>query len=216
LIFLGGHEDKGKNGVYCIKSTVDDRLYIGSVTRGFEDRHKEHLYDLKKNQHGNTYLQAFTNKYGIDKLQFEILEVVEDKDKVLEREQYWIDRYWAAGLLFNMAKKAGAPMAGRHHNEEAKEKISFTHKGKNISEDHRRKIQLANIGKIVSESTREKLSLANSRKNNGRKHTEEELQKMRGRKHTKEEIEKLRKANLGRKHTEETKVKISLARKKRN
>jgi hypothetical protein len=37
-------------------------------------------------------LQNAWNKYGEDNFYFSVLELVPDKDKLIEREQYWIDK----------------------------------------------------------------------------------------------------------------------------
>lgn len=161
---------RNKNGVYCIKNAIDRRLYIGSTVLGFYDRFKSHLYFLRKNQHGNAYLQAFVNKHGEDKLIFEILEIVEDKEKVLEREQAWIDQYWETGLLFNTARDAKAPMLGRKLTEESKKKMSQSQKGNTYCLGHKK-----------SDETKKKTSLALKGNVNclGHKHTEKSKEKMR-------------------------------------
>lgn len=214
-----------KKVIYCIKSTVDDRLYIGSTVQGFVNRIERHKIDLVKNRHDNIYLQNFVNKHGTDKLKFEILEIVEDKESLLEREQFWIDWYWDTGLLFNIARDAKAPMFGRKHTEEELEKMREAKIGHKHSEETKRKIGLALKGKTnaaghtTSEETKKKISQANK----GRKLSEESKAKMRGfknrlgKKHTEEAKEKMslaKKGNkycLGRKLSEETKQKIGLA-----
>jgi hypothetical protein len=186
-------------------------MYIGSAEQGFEYRYEIHLEDLKKNWHYNAHLKNFANKYGLDKLKFEILEIVEDKEKVLEREQYWIDKYWDSGLLFNTARDAKAPMAGRKHTEEAKKKM----KGRIISEERKKKMSLENKGLKHTEETKEKMrgnkNALGSKSTLGRKHSVETKQKMslaqKGNKHGLGN-----KNTLGLKHTEETKEKIRKSR----
>lgn len=51
-----------------------------------------------------------------------------------------------------------APMYGKHHTEETKQKISDTLKGREISKETREKIGNFHRGKIVSEETRKKQS----------------------------------------------------------
>ena len=80
-----------KFGIY--KISYKDRIYIGSTTKSFYLRWIQHISDLKKKKHGNSKLSNIVNKYGIEILCFEIIEIVEDKSKVLEREQYYIDLY---------------------------------------------------------------------------------------------------------------------------
>ena len=55
-------------------------------------------------------------------------------------------------------------MISKKHSEEAKKKISESHKGKHLSEETKKKLSEANIGKKMSEQTRKKMS--ESRKEN--------------------------------------------------
>lgn len=221
MIFSVYKDDKDKLGVYCIKNTLDDRMYIGSASKGFETRRKIHLEELKKNRHWNIYLQNFVNKYGIDKLKFEILEIVEDFDKVIEREQFYLDKYWDMGLLFNIARIAGKgpDVTGRTHTEDAKKKMSLANKGKHHSEETKKKIRLGNSEKTISKETKEKMSLAHKGNSNslGSRRTVETKIKIslanKGKSLSKETKEKMSLAKKGKHHSAEVKVKISLARK---
>lgn len=64
-----------KSGIYIIKNTLDDRVYIGS-TNNFRERFRSHRNKLKIGKNASLYLQNFCNKYGIDKLNFEVLEII--------------------------------------------------------------------------------------------------------------------------------------------
>lgn len=92
-------------------------------------------------------------------------------------------------------------MLGKHHSEEAKRKMSESHKGKPKSEEWKRKIGEGNKGKIISEETRKKLSIANK----GRPCSDEAKQKL-------SEANKGEKNGFyGKKHTEETRQKMKEA-----
>ena len=110
-------------GVYKISTTIDNRVYIGSSIN-IDKRWNEHKNHLKKGKHINTHLQNFVNKYGLDTLQFSMLE---ECDNTLEREQYFIEQH---PIRFNIAINATAPMQGKKHTKEAKEKISKAFSGK--------------------------------------------------------------------------------------
>lgn len=60
------------SGIYSITNSIDARFYIGS-TINFWRRYGDHKGRLKHKEHANKYLQAFSNKYGIDKLNFNLL-----------------------------------------------------------------------------------------------------------------------------------------------
>ena len=111
-------------GVYIIKNTIDERVYIGSSVN-IRERWREHKRELLKCNHQNTHLQNFVNKYGIDVLIFEILENCED---TLEREQYYLD---SIHNKFNIATSASAPMLGKKHSKEAINKIRIRSSGEN-------------------------------------------------------------------------------------
>lgn len=80
-------------GVYKIVNLLNGKKYIGSAASkgGIRKRWNEHISGLNNNKHHNKHLQSSWNKYGKDNFIFEILEVIEDIDSILEREQYYID-----------------------------------------------------------------------------------------------------------------------------
>jgi group I intron endonuclease len=62
-----------KSGIYRIVNTINDKYYIGSAYDLYK-RFKDHKSALKSNRHHNKQLTRFVNKYGLDKLNFELLE----------------------------------------------------------------------------------------------------------------------------------------------
>lgn len=102
------NQNKYLSGIYCITNTIDNRIYIGS-TNCFYKRFYEHNRDFCKQQHSNTHLQNFINKYGIDSIKYNILEIV-DFDNLIEREQYYFDNYLDFNKDFNICKIAGTPV----------------------------------------------------------------------------------------------------------
>lgn len=108
---------KYKAGIYCITNTVDDRIYIGS-TKCFYSRFYNHNRDFSLNRHNNPHFQNFVNKYGIDVLDYKIIEII-DFDLLLEREQYYLDNYIDFNKDFNICKIVGTPPNyNRQFNEE--------------------------------------------------------------------------------------------------
>lgn len=86
-------------GIYQIRNVINNKIYIGS-TNNFEKRFKTHFRNLNKQIHPNKYLQSAVNKYGLDNFKFEIVEELEDCLKLLEREQFYIDKY--KNQLYNL------------------------------------------------------------------------------------------------------------------
>lgn len=119
-------------GVYKIyfSNTSSGKVYIGSASgkSGFYSRWKSHISSLKNNKSGNNILQLASNKYDIENMVLEILEIC-DKKLCLTREQFYIDKYDSYNFGYNGRPKASnngcLPM-----NNEAKKKISDRWKSK--------------------------------------------------------------------------------------
>ena len=179
------NKTKHLSGIYCITNIIDDRIYIGS-TNCFYKRFYEHNRDFCKQLHGNTHLQNFVNKYGIDSIKYNILELV-DFNKLIEREQYYFDTYLDFSKDFNICKIAGTPINWNRSLSEEDVKLiaEFYNSGKSgceISEtlyntrNHRAKINMI----IKGISYPEFKHLFNYRKYNqtGRKFSQETKNKI--------------------------------------
>lgn len=86
-------DDLSLTGIYIINNKIDNRVYVGSTSVYFLMRWYEHLRDLKENKHHCIHLQNFVNKYGLNTIEFKILEIYKDKETLKDREKYWIDFY---------------------------------------------------------------------------------------------------------------------------
>ncbi len=129
-------------------------IYFGITSKTLQQRWKAGYRE-------NPRLQNTINKYGEDEF---IREVVLDnltKDEACAEEIKHIAEYKATdkNIGFNISIGGTAPMAGRHHTEEAKKKFSETRRGENNSF----------YGKKHTKETREHLSEMFK----GKKHTEE-------------------------------------------
>lgn len=74
--------------ILCIKN---NKRYIGQ-TSNFKARVKNHKRELRENRHGNKYLQADYNKYGLSYFKFNILEYSDDIN-FLKRETFYMNKY---------------------------------------------------------------------------------------------------------------------------
>lgn len=119
-----------KSGIYRIKHIKSNKDYIGSAVN-LRTRWNNHIGVLRNNKHHNSYLQNAFNKYGEDSFRFEIIEFVEDKTKLIEREQYWIDYYKVCDEKYgyNMSPIAGSTL-GKPCKEETKRHISEAKTGR--------------------------------------------------------------------------------------
>jgi group I intron endonuclease len=171
--------------IYKIYSAAKpDKFYIGSTVK-FLSRKSRHLQDLRKNKHGNQYLQNHANKYGIEDLFFEVVERVDDKFKLFEREQHYFD---LLKPTFNVGAIAATPSTGVRWTEERKLKQRERLKGKRagikFSEEHKNKLSIAfkgqkrSLGRVLSSTTKEKIRQSLINKNNkGYKQTDEQIKK---------------------------------------
>jgi group I intron endonuclease len=178
----------------CIyKISYGSMEYYGSSVN-FENRVSGHVSKLRLGKHENPILQNIVNKHGITALQFSIVEIVDDKTKLLEIEQKYLDfafEHLSTNERLNLSREAKSVMSGRSPSLETRKKISDSNKGKS-----------KNVGIVRSEETRRKISEAHKGKKK-KPRTDEQKQKMSER----------MKGRKGTPHTEESRQKLSLANK---
>lgn len=132
------------SGVYMIRNRLDFRVYIGSSNNLYK-RINQHKKELEKNIHPNSYLQNFVNKYGLDNIYVEILEII--NTNLLITEKKYIDLYNSANrqngfnLDPNPVYRNSVPCS-----QETKNKISLANL--NVSDEIKRK-RIANCLKMV-------------------------------------------------------------------
>jgi group I intron endonuclease len=147
------------SGVYQILNKENNKVYIGS-TNNFKKRRKQHFYLLRSGKHGNSYLQDSWNKYGEDSFEFNVVEIVEDQDNLIEREQYYIDTFKSYNNSFGYnLKRYAKGMKDFTHKDETKDKMrksklkelnSFF--GKTHTEKAKDSIRKSNRGEGASKS----------------------------------------------------------------
>ena len=190
-------------GIYRIQNMITTDVYVGSAVN-IKARWACHKSALLKNKHWNIHLQRSFNKYGISNFLIDILEIVSNKENLIQREQYWYDQFKAEGyMLYNTNNFVDNPMRGKTHTEEVKQRISLLNTGKRrteewkrsqkgrptwnkgktgiFTEDTRNRISKSLTGKKATDETRAKLSMMRRGKGNsfyGRKHSEESKKKM--------------------------------------
>lgn len=182
-----------KCGIYCIINKITGKWYIGSSVDIFK-RWRTHKSFLNKNNHENEYLQYAWNKYGSEGFEFRILELVFNKNNLVNVEQLWLN--WANSnnrkFGYNISPTA-ANCLGVKHTEESKLKRAKARTGityisleararmsaamignkrgigkrKPRSAEHSRKISLANTGKKQSLDTVIKRLSTRARNANG-------------------------------------------------
>jgi group I intron endonuclease len=197
---------KEYNSIYMIKSISNGNFYIGSAIHFFH-RKTKHLSLLRLNKHHNIFLQNHANKYGIEDLEFSVLEEVASKQNLLIREQFYIDTF---NPSFNICKTAGSALG-------IKRSLETIEKHKNRP--------AWNKGQKTPEHVKQKMSDSKKGLGKGKKLLEETKAKIREArlnqpcpsygKRSDEAKEKMRKAHLGKKPSQETRLKMSESQRKR-
>jgi group I intron endonuclease len=149
-----------ETGVYKITNLVNGKIYIGSSTSekdGFKDRINTHIRLLNRKTHYNKHLQSAWLKYGSHNFKFEIVELIYGKEKIIEREQFYIDFYNVTNPKkgYNKAQIANSQL-GFKHSEESKKKMSEA--AKRYSKEISERMKKINTGRKMSDETKEKIS----------------------------------------------------------
>jgi len=161
--------------IYQIISKINNNIYIGSAVN-YGHRINMHLRELRLNKHGNLKLQNHVNKYGIENLQFSILESVMFREDLIKREQYYIDNLKPE---FNICMVAGSRLNSKW-TEISKEKMR-----KPKTEEHKEHLKIArNNRPLFSKQTKQKMKETSIRIGNN-------PPSAKGRKLSKEHIENL-------------------------
>lgn len=143
-----------KSGVYVIKSP-SGKLYIGS-SQNITRRWAVHKFRLRRGDNPCRGLQHAANKYGLENLEFDVLEFCQVAD-LMAAEQRHLDaadrsslyngrlvaesnRGWRHSSAGRAAMSAGHKRRGAKRTAEHKAIISRTHRGKTNSDDTRKRI----------------------------------------------------------------------------
>lgn len=113
--------------VYRITNTETSKVYIGSTT-DVADRWSNHRSMLKYGKHHSKRLQNSYNKHGKSAFVYDVIETIDDDDKLIPREQYWMDFYESYKKGYNANKTSGSykhaigntTWLGRKHSDETK------------------------------------------------------------------------------------------------
>lgn len=153
------------SGIYSITNLNNGKIYIGSSV-DVRSRFSQHKSGLRKSNHHNRYLQRAWDKYGEGCFEFKVIEVVEDVSVILEREQYWIDKYesYDSSIGYNISPTAGNT-TGCMHTDESRKKISEAKKGFKHTDEFKKFIGECNSKRIITDETRSKLSESKKRDN---------------------------------------------------
>jgi predicted GIY-YIG superfamily endonuclease len=95
-------------GVYKITSQKTGKFYVGS-SKNISKRFKQHLSELKKGSHHSVKFQEEYSLYGEYNFRLETIETVTDDEKLMKREQHWIDKLQTFTVGLNSSPYANRP-----------------------------------------------------------------------------------------------------------
>jgi len=155
---------KDKTGVYIIKNTINNKVYVGSA-KCLNKRIKDHIKRLKYKKHENSYLQNHYNKY-LNSIYFEVLCFC-DLDILIQKEQFYIDLYksYIRKNGFNINHIANSRI-GSKHSMETKNNFSINRKGKKKSDDTKNNMSEVKKGSNNPKSKLTETDVLNIRNNN--------------------------------------------------
>lgn len=124
--------------VYCIKSNINDKVYIGQ-TKNFKGRILDHKCKLRNRYHCNKLLQEDYEKYGESNFTFKVLDTCTTRLEAKKLETFYINKFGGkdSGYVYNMQDLVGYTdnkskhipskgFLGHKHTQESKMKTSKT------------------------------------------------------------------------------------------
>lgn len=180
--YVGYLPGKILSGIYKITSPSGN-FYIGSAVN-IAMRWSIHRHQLRKGNHASKQLLDSFRKYGESALIFSVIEFVSNKSKLIEREQFWINKL--------LPRYNSRPLAASQ--------LGFKHSPESIE-----KMRVASTGRKWTDSQRERFIS----KMKGRKRSPETIAKLTGQKRSLEVRARMSVAQMGKKHSLESIAKIS-------
>lgn len=120
------------NCIYFITNKESGKRYVGS-TINYNSRISKHKSLLRKNKHHSFLLQRAWNKYGESSFTFEIIENIDNINKLKEKEQEYLS---SEIFEYNIEKFVNKGMLGKKHTTEAKIIIGLKNKDKYLGENN--------------------------------------------------------------------------------
>ena len=142
--------------IYVITNKLNGKQYVGQTIQKLTNRLNEHK-SCKISAIGRAI-----KKYGWENFSVEILEDNISREKLNEREIFWITKLNCMKPNgYNLTSGGKAPT---NVSVETRKKLSAARRGKQLSEETRKRISEAQKGKTIPEETRAKISARNKEK----------------------------------------------------
>lgn len=160
--------------IYCIHNLSTGKKYIGQTVEKLQRRVVRHFRTINE-----TKISRAIQKYSKYDFVYGIVEEVDDRNLLDEREKYWIQHYDSVDNGFNIKEggkcargykqsqssieKRRQKLLGRPLSEKHKQKLSKAHKGKVLSKETVNKMIAYRTGRNLTESCKEKISQSHSK-----------------------------------------------------
>ena len=111
-------------GIYKIVNYVTGQCYVGQSQR-VQKRIREHFRLLRLDKHPNPHLQNSYNKYGLESFSGGVEIECESAEQLDYLEESFLkgDAWFEEPNVYNIADFAKAPMRGKTHSEEVRQRI---------------------------------------------------------------------------------------------
>lgn len=173
-----------KIGIYKILQKSTGFAYVGQTGNSFKKRYWIHNWGLSTGVNRASLLQAAFNDTGTDDFIFMVVEVIEDKTTLNEREVFYISECMESGISLNVMRGGGpdrlkgrAPVSektrraiaernsvllkGRKHSESTKESMKKSSKHLSPTPEHIESLRRYMSSRVVSDETKEKIRQLN-------------------------------------------------------
>lgn len=111
-------------GIYKIVNTATGQCYVGQSQR-VQKRIREHFRLLRGDKHPNQHLQHAYNKYGAAMFYGGVEVECANLEELDRLEELFLqgDAWFEEPTVYNIADFAKAPMRGKQHSEEVRQRI---------------------------------------------------------------------------------------------
>ena len=142
-------------GVYKLVNKATGQCYVGQSQR-CKKRIKEHFRLLRWNKHTNPHLQNAYNKYGADNFYGAIEVECKNLEELDNIENMFLkgDAWFEEPTVYNIADFAKAPMRGKKHSEEVRERIRLGRRATTFdysSAEYRKRLSDGQMARLYSD-----------------------------------------------------------------
>ena len=137
--------------IYCIHNLSTNKKYIGQTVEKLQRRVVRHFRTINE-----TKISRAIQKYSKYDFVYGVVEEVNDRNFLDEREKFWIQYYDSVNNGFNI-KEGGKCARGFKQSKSSIEKRRQKLLGRPLSEEHKQKLREAHKGKILSKETVDKM-----------------------------------------------------------